>query len=264
MIIKYLFTMKVTQVRNALLMIEMKGKKIVIDPWLAPKGSEEPFPCPIPGRDKLRNPTSELPLPVDTILEKVDAIFVTHHHPDHFDEYSVKYIDKNQLLYAQNEEEKKEFENFGFKNVKVVTVEGIKLGDITVKRVIGLHGETPETKLPGESSGYLFEAEGLKKLYIAGDTIYFDGVKKALDEFKPEIVVLNACGATLTDLGRIIMHDKDVLEVCKQAPYAKVIASHMEAVNHYTVTRKDLKEFLDKNNVKDQVIIPLDGDVLNF
>ena len=60
------------------------------------------------------------------------------------------------------------------------------------------------------------------------------------------------------------MHDKDVLEVCKQAPYAKIIASHMEAVNHYTVTWKDLKEFLDKNNVKDQVIIPLDGDVLNF
>ena len=159
---------------------------------------------------------------------------------------------------------KKEFENFGFKNVKVVTVEGIKFGDITVKRVIGLHGESPEKKCPGESSGYLFEAEGLKKLYIAGDTIYFDGVKKALDEFKPEIVVLNACGATATGYGRIIMHDKDVLEVCKQAPYAKIIASHMEAVNHYTVTRKDLKEFLDKNNVKDQVIIPLDGDVLNF
>ena len=79
----------------------------------------------------------------------------------------------------------------------------------------------PWKKCPGESSGYLFETEGLKKLYIAGDTIYFDGVKKALNEFKPDIVVLNACGVTVTDLGRIIMNDKDVLEVCKEAPYEK-------------------------------------------
>ena len=107
--------MKVTQVRNALLILEMKGKKIVIDPWLAPKSSQDPYPCPIPGRDKLRNPTAELPLPVDKILEKVDAIFVTHYHPDHFDEYAVKYIVKNQLLFAKNEEEKKEFEVFDSK-----------------------------------------------------------------------------------------------------------------------------------------------------
>ena len=243
----------------------MKGKKIVIDPWLAPKSSQDPYPCPIPGRNKLRNSTAELLFTVDKILEKADAIFVTHHHPDHFDEYAVKYIDKNQLLFAQNEEEKKEFEAFGFKNVKVVTVEGIKFGEITVKRVIGLHGESPEKKCPGESSGYLFEAEGLKKLYVAGDTVYFDGVKKALNEFKPDIVVLNACSATTAiGIGRIIMHDKDVLEVCKEAPYAKVVASHMEAVNHYTVTRKDLKEFLDKNGIKDQVVIPADGEVLRF
>ena len=49
----------------------------------------------------------------------------------------------------------------------------------------------------------------------------------------------------------------------KFAPMSTVIASHMEAVNHATLSRKELREFADKNNLSN-LLIPLDGQSYDF
>jgi len=49
--------MKFTQIRNATLIINYAGKKILIDPWLAEKGAVPGFGGTI--NDHIRNPTAE-------------------------------------------------------------------------------------------------------------------------------------------------------------------------------------------------------------
>ena len=60
------------------------------------------------------------------------------------------------------------------------------------------------------------------------------------------------------------MGTEDVLKVCEAAPDAAIIASHMDAVNHATVSRTELREFLKKHGVDGRVLIPEDGEFLEF
>ena len=47
----------------------------------------------------------ELPIPVEELLDNVDAVIITHLHEDHWDAAAVELIDKNMPLYVQNEED---------------------------------------------------------------------------------------------------------------------------------------------------------------
>lgn len=75
--------MEFTQIRNATVKISYAGKKILIDPWLAEKGAVPGFGGTI--NEHIRNPTAELPIPVKQIVD-VDAVILTHDHPDHWDD----------------------------------------------------------------------------------------------------------------------------------------------------------------------------------
>ena len=111
--------------------------------------------------------------------------------------------------------------------------------------------------------GVILKSENEKTLYIAGDTIWCGEVKEALNEFKPDIIVVNACAATLLNGERIIMNIEDVKNVLDYTKGAKVIASHLDTVSHLSVTREDLNEFKTKNNI-DNLLIPNNGETLQF
>jgi L-ascorbate metabolism protein UlaG (beta-lactamase superfamily) len=58
------------------------------------------------------------------------------------------------------------------------------------------------------------------------------------------------------------MTAEDVAQVCRAAPEARVIAVHMEAINHCLLTRADLAEALDERGLAGRVEIPADGGTL--
>lgn len=64
--------------------------------------------------------------------------------------------------------------------------------------------------------------------------------------------------------GQVIMNKQDIYEVHKAIPEAMIIVSHLEGINHYRLTRKDLKEFLDQKKVSDKVHVPEDGQLYIF
>ena len=113
-------------------------------------------------------------------------------------------------------------------------------------------------------SGVVFTAATEPTLYLAGDTVWYEGVAANLERFRPSVTVLNCCGATLRSRGRIIMDEEDVLAVCQAAPWTRVVASHMEAVNHGNISREYLRTFVDRLGVGKQVLIPADGETLEF
>ena len=49
--------MKITQIRNATIILEYGGLRFLVDPMLGPRGSFPPFPM---AKDKRRNPLEEL------------------------------------------------------------------------------------------------------------------------------------------------------------------------------------------------------------
>ncbi|MBD5553443.1 MAG: hypothetical protein HDQ44_03805 [Desulfovibrio sp.] len=121
------------------------------------------------------------------------------------------------------------------------------------------------TRVPcGAACGVIFRAPGEKTLYLAGDTIWYDAVKDTIDKFKPEIIILYACGAALKFFGRLIMDQQDALKVHEAAPDAKLVISHMESVAHATVTRAEMSDFAQKHSFINSIVIPADGETLTY
>lgn len=255
--------MKIQQIRNATIRIECAGKHFLIDPWFQKKGTGMSAPSPDPEKAKIPSPTTELPFSVEQIMAGIDAMIVTHIHPDHFDPETAAMLDKSIPVFAVNEETKSQIEGFGYTSVMVLKDEGTDFDGVVLIRTEAMHGESPE-RAAGVVCGVILQAAGEPTLYVAGDTIYYKGVEQTLERYHPDVVVLNACGAELMGLGRLIMGAEDVLNVCEAAPNATIIASHMDAVNHATVTRAELRDFLRKHGKDGHVLIPENGECLEF
>ncbi|RAS81886.1 MBL fold metallo-hydrolase [Priestia endophytica] len=254
--------MNIKQIRNATISVEYANKKFLIDPMLAEKGTYPPFPGSV-NQDQ-NNPIVSLPISVDDIIRGVDAVILTHLHLDHFDEAAQRLLPKDIKMFVQNEEEAKEVQNVGFQNVEVLTKDTVFEG-IQLVKTRGEHGRGEELlKLMGEVCGVVFKHPSEKTLYVAGDTVWYEGVQEELNTHEPEIIVVNAGDNQFLEGGSLVMGENDVFEVYKAAPNAKIISVHMEAVNHWTLSREELKNFSKEKGFLNNILIPEDGESYTF
>ncbi|MGL6391924.1 MBL fold metallo-hydrolase [Aeromonas hydrophila] len=256
------------QVRNATVKITYAGTTFLIDPMLAKKGTYPGFEGTY--RSNLRNPLVELPGSVESVISGVDAVIVTHTHLDHWDDAAQKALPKDIPLFAQHEADAQLIRSQGFKNVRVLTDEA-EIGGVKITKTGGQHGtdkmyaDPAPAKLLGEAMGVVFQAKGYKTLYLAGDTIWRKEVDKAIETYDPEVIVLNAGKAKLIGYeGAIIMGEEDVLRASQAAKNAKIVAVHMDAVNHMSLTREELRAYVKKQGIESRVDIPEDGASLAF
>lgn len=261
--------MKIQQIRNATLKITFGGKTFLVDPWLI--GGQKfgrfvdipgnPFHTPDPVREQIPMPIFDLPAPVGEILRGVDYYIVTHIHPDHVDIAPDgtlgKLLDKNVPIFVQNAADADAFKRSGFKAVEVL-VENI-LGAIKLTKTPVRHGTIEPL---GEACGLIFQAPDEKILYLAGDTVWFEGVQASLKTFRPDVVIVNACAAELKGNGRLIMNDEDIDCIAKTLPAAQIVVSHMDNVPHATITRHKMRGLLARRGV--DYLMPEDGETLTF
>ncbi len=246
--------MRIQQIRNAMQKIRYGDQVLLVDPWLQDKGTGFSAPALKPEMAGLPCPLNDLPLSPAEILAGVDFCLVTHIHPDHF---TADYLPVGMKLIVQNEADQAHAEAMGFTNVLACTGE-LSVGSVTITRVPAIHGDNPQVaELMGAVSGYVLRGEA-KTLYIAGDTVYYDGVAETLARYKPDVITVNCCEARVP-VGRLIMDLPDVALVCQSAPDALVIATHLDSVNHAMVTRADVRAFARANDLC-RLRVPADGE----
>ena len=256
--------MKIRQVRNATLTIRYAGKRFLIDPMLAEKGAYPGFEGT--ANSHLANPTVGLALSLDEILN-VDAMIVTHTHPDHWDEVAKARVPKSLPIFVQHQKDAELVKSSGFTDIHILT-ENSGFGGVKLIKTPGQHG-TDEAlaaipEILGEVCGVVFKHPDEQTLYLAGDTIWNQHVQQTLDEHKPDVVVLNCGDAQVVSLGSIIMGKEDVRQVYQAAHQAILIASHMESVNHCVLTRRELREFSAEKSMTDRLRVPEDGEEYTF
>ena len=259
--------MKITQIRNATVLVEYNKTKFLIDPWLMPKDCMEGFERAV--NSHIRQPRVELPLEIEKITD-VDAVIITHIHPDHWDDYAKNALKKDIKIFVQSEFDKNYMLKEGFKNVEILSTNGTTYEKVSLYKTSTQHGKREILKplcesigMPYDAMGVVFKSKNEKTLYIAGDTIWCNEVNEAIREHKPEIIIVNACAATVLNGERLIMNIDDIKQVIKNSPKSTIIASHMDTVSHLTITRKDLKEFKEKESIQN-FLIPEDSEVLTL
>jgi L-ascorbate metabolism protein UlaG (beta-lactamase superfamily) len=241
-------------IRNATLRLEVGGRQLLVDPMLDPAGARPPIEDTDNDR---RNPLVELPEPPEVVVEGVDAVLVTHLHKDHFDATAAELLPKDVALLCQPEDVER-LRVHGFTDLRPVA-ETLDLDGLTVTRTPARHGTGEIAEAMAPVSGYLIRDAGGRTLYIAGDTVLYEEVERVLDEHRPDVVVLNASGARFVHGDRIVMDASDVVAVARRAPDARIVAVHLDAVNHGVETRADVHQCLHDEGLTERVTVPEDG-----
>jgi L-ascorbate metabolism protein UlaG (beta-lactamase superfamily) len=249
--------MNIQLIRSATLRFEYTGQHILIDPYLAAKFSRPSFT----GRSP--NPMVDLPFSPQEVIANIDAVIVSHLHSDHFDPAAQELLPKDTPILCQPIDEVPII-SMGFLHLTPVR-DSLVWHGITITRTPCQHGSGDILDDMGTASGFIFQAENEPTVYWVGDTIYYDAVAEIIDRVHPRVIITHSCGAVWGDQVLIVMDAAQTIAVCKSAPKSIVVATHMEALDHATVTRAELREYATNHGITlDQLLIPSDGETLSF
>jgi L-ascorbate metabolism protein UlaG (beta-lactamase superfamily) len=235
--------MRITLVRSATIVLELDGRRILVDPMLDPAGARPPI---ADTANPVRNPTVELPLPAEEVVRGLDGVLVTHRHKDHLDETAERLLPRDVPVFCQPEDETA-LRELGVDARAVDTT--LEWDGLVWHRVPARHGFGAVAEALSPVSGFVLE-----DLYLAGDTVWYEAVEETVERFSPRVAVVNAGGASFLEGGLIVMGVDDVREVASRVPV--VVCVHLEALNHCHLSRADLAAAVPG------VLIPRDGETV--
>lgn len=263
-------TVQFQQIRNATIKLDYDGTTFLVDPMLAAKNAYPGFEGTV--NSQIRYPMVDLPISVEEVL-KADAIILTHLHADHWDDAARNLVPRDMPIFTQDEADAAIVRKDGFTDVRVLTEQGVVFKGTKINKTIGQHGTDAMYKVPalaqllGKTMGIVFQKPNYKTVYVVGDTIWDKEVEDALTRYKPDAVILNTGYAQLTTFvdDSIIMGKDDVYRAYKFSPNAQIVSVHMDTVNHATLTKAELRRFIEEKHLnKQRALVPNDGQTYKF
>ncbi len=256
--------MKIRIIRNATLMMEYGDHMILVDPMLADQGAMPAFSI---FRHKARpNPTVPLPANAENAFTRVTHALITHcqrGHADHLDRAGKRFLRERAIKTFCRQEDNAYLTKRGLSTHPLRLGERQRFPGGFITPIPARHGHGWIASVMGRGVGYFLEPEGHPSVYIAGDTVMTDDVRRVLNHNAPDIAVV-AAGNASVDIGQpILMSLEEVIEFAALAPGA-VIANHLEALNHCPVTRDQVFAVAKQAGLHRKILIPKDGDLLDF
>ncbi len=249
--------MQIQLIRSATLRFNYAQRTFIIDPYLAAKHTRPSFTGASP------NPLVDLPCPPLEVIANIEMALISHLHSDHFDPAAQDLLPKDTPILCQ-EEDRIKIEAKGFHNVSPVK-DSVNWQGITITRTPCQHGSGDVLKEMGNASGFVFHSENEPTVYWTGDTIWYEAVADVIRQTQPDIIITHSCGAMWGDHILIVMDATQTLAVHRAAPNSIIVATHMDSLDHATITRADLRKFTEANDLgSEKLLIPLDGEKLTF
>jgi L-ascorbate metabolism protein UlaG (beta-lactamase superfamily) len=245
--------MQLQLIRSATLRLDYAHHRFIIDPYLAAKHTRPSYAGASP------NPLVDLPCSPQEVIAGIEMALISHLHSDHFDPAAKELLPKAIPILCQPEDQA-EIESMGFRSV-IPVGDTVNWEGIRITRTPCQHGTGAILAEMGDASGFVFEAAGEPTVYWAGDTVWCDAAAETIRRVRPDVIITHSCGALWGDRVLIVMDAAQTVAVCRAAPGSTVIATHMEALDHATVTREALRTYAVAHGVRpEKLLVPLDGE----
>ena len=152
---------RLTWVGHATVLLELGGVRLLTDPLL---------------RRRLGHLRRHGAPPRSDLTERIDAVLISHVHLDHLDVRSLRLLHRATQVIAPRGAGST-LKRIGFTRVdELVAGEQVTVGGVPVTAVPALHeGRRRPLARPAETLGYVIA--GANRVYFAGDTDLFDGMR---------------------------------------------------------------------------------------
>ena len=257
--------MKITQIRNATVMIEAAGHRVLVDPMLATQGALPSLKYL--GGQRRRNPLVGLPEGADALLAGATHALITHcqkGHFDHLDRAGKRWLRERQLPVLCMPGDAAYLRERGL-NVQVLDGDGPRMVlGAQLTPVPCLHGRGWVGKLMAHGHGYVIEWPGEPAVYLAGDTLLTDEVLGTVRRLGAESVSVLPAGGAAMDFGQELIMDGDQALRAVAAGRGRFVLNHLEALDHCPTRRADLRAEAGRRSLAHRVCVPEDGEALVF
>jgi L-ascorbate metabolism protein UlaG (beta-lactamase superfamily) len=254
--------MKVTQIRNATIVIEAQNQKILVDPMLAKQSS---LPKLRYFKSHRRNPLVELPNAFGLLESNIDYAMITHcqkGHFDHLDRAGVRWLRENNVTTFCTEHDQPYLNKKGIRT-KALPKKSSSFLDGHIDLVPATHTTGWLTPFMEHGTGYFINLANEPSLYLMGDTVLTDTIREFVINNQPDYIVAPT-GKAQFDIGApLLLNEMEIIELAELSS-GSIIANHMDALDHCRIGRLDLIELLNRHNLEQHFLIPKDGETLEL
>lgn len=252
--------MKITQLRNATILISFDKQTIIVDPMLAKKAT---LPKLRYFKSNKKNPLVDIPESFKQLRNTVSAALVTHcqkGHFDHLDRAGVKWLAENQIpTFCTRRDEiylaKKKILTQVLPNHSNPFFEG------KITLIPATHTRGWLSPFMEHGTGYFIDLPSHPSLYLMGDTVLTDTIRDFIRSYQPDYIVAPT-GKAQFDIGApLLLDEQEIIELFTLSN-GTIICNHMEALDHCRISREGLKKLLALSGIKSRYKIPKDGETL--
>jgi L-ascorbate metabolism protein UlaG (beta-lactamase superfamily) len=205
------------------MILEIGGLRLMTDPTFDPAG--ETFNI----NDKPAYSKTEGPANIDS--GKIDAILLSHdQHGDNLDNAGRAFLKTVPKTFTT----KVGAERLKGNAVGLSPWETVVLDDkVTITSTPARHGPAGSEHLTGDVTGFIVATKTIQ-VYITGDTVFYEGIKKVAEKFNPKYVFIFAGAAKPRGPFNVTMGTNDAIDTAYAFPDATMIPLHFEGWSHYT------------------------------
>jgi len=257
--------MKITHIRNATVLIEAAGHRVLVDPMLSPQGALPSLKYL--GGQRRRNPIVALPNGAETLLASATHALITHcqkGHFDHLDRAGKRWLRERQLPVLCMPGDAAYLRERGLA-VQTLNADGpTEALGARITPVACLHGRGWVGKLMAHGHGYIIEWPDEPAVYVAGDTVLTNGVLDTVRRLGAGSVSVLPAGGAAMDLGSELIMDTDQALRTVSAGSGQFVLNHLEALDHCPTRREELRAEACRRGLEGRVWVPEDGETRVF
>ncbi|WP_341771399.1 MBL fold metallo-hydrolase [Amycolatopsis granulosa] len=218
---------KVTFVGGPTVLLELGGKRFLVDPTFSPAGVHESAP----GRPLTK---TEDPALTAAQIGPVDTVLLSHdQHADNLDPAGRQYVADSLLTLTTPGGARR----LGGTAQGLAPWHQLHIGPVTVTAVPALHGPKGSEEVTGEVTGFVLTGQGLPTVYVSGDNASLDVVRdisRRLRKLDLAVLFAGAARTSLFDGAPLTLTSEDAAEAAHILRARAIVPVHTRGWAHFS------------------------------